>query len=310
MKKGIIGCLLMLLVSMGSHAQETLNLKIGTYNIRVDNPHDDQTGNGWLQRLPYVASLIHWESPDVFGAQEVRHNQLEGMLSQLPGYTYFGVGRDDGKQAGEFEPVFYKKDKFNLLGGGNFWLSPTPDKPSMGWDAAYMRICSWAKLQDKKTKKIFWFFNLHMDNIGVVARRESARLVLKKMKEIAGNGTAFLVGDFNVDQHNEILGILNDSNYLKDSYELAKRKMVWNGSFNNFEPTEWSDNRIDHVFVTKGVAVSDYAVLTDTYRVPMPANDPRIRNFDATKGDINPNFEIKLPSDHYPIFERVEIPLR
>ena len=101
------------------------------------------------------------------------------MLNALSTYNYYiGVGRDDGKTKGEYAPIFYRKDRFKLLRSGNFWLSENTIKPNKGWDAAYIRICTWGEFKDKTDKFKFWFFNLHMDHIGVVARRESAKLIL------------------------------------------------------------------------------------------------------------------------------------
>ena len=134
---------------------EAQNLTIATYNIRYDNPKD--SGNLWVNRAPVVAALIRFHDFDIFGTQEGYKNQLDDIISALPQYTYYGVGRNDGKEQGERSSIFFKKDEFKLLGKGDFWLSQTPDKPGLGWDATCCnRICSWVYLQHTKSKKKFY----------------------------------------------------------------------------------------------------------------------------------------------------------
>lgn len=285
-------------------AQQKLDLKVGSFNIRYDNEGDQKAGNAWEDRLPVITSILRWEDVDVFGAQEVLKHQLEDMKKELPAYAGYGVGRGDGKDEGEFEPIFYKKDKFDLLASGSFWLSETPDKPSIGWDARLPRVASWVKLKEKTSGKEFWFFNLHMDHIGIKAREESSHLVLKKMKEIAGNGTAFLTGDFNVDQNNKIYDILQKSGYIVDSYEEAEDRMDFIGTFNAFNDQLWTESRIDHIFTTLDVSVSQYAVRTDTYRSKVKKAE-NVKEGDFPKELSFKGYRARLPSDHFPIFSKV-----
>nr|WP_262915707.1 endonuclease/exonuclease/phosphatase family protein [Niabella ginsengisoli] len=169
---------------------------IASYNLRFDNKND--IGNLWKDRKAYVASLISFHDFDIFGTQEAQPHQLEDVLKALPDYARYGKGRDDGSDKGEHSAIFYKKDKFQLLSSGDFWLSETPDKPGLGWDATCCnRICSWVYLQDKKSKKKFYFFNVHFDHEGKIARLESSKLILQKIKEIAKGVPAILTGDFN-----------------------------------------------------------------------------------------------------------------
>ena len=176
------------------------NLFVGTYNIRNHNSSDDSKGNVWAKRCQVICDQLNFEDPDIFGTQEVLVGQLHDLLKGLDGYGYVGVGRDDGKEDGEYSAIFYKKDRLELLQKGNFWLNETPDKPVLGWDAACVRICSWGEFRQKETGFRFYYFNLHMDHIGIVARREAAKLVVKKIKEIAKGAPSVLTGDFNVDQ--------------------------------------------------------------------------------------------------------------
>lgn len=305
MKKTSLIIFLSFLVSFQTLiAQQRLDLKVGSFNIRYDNEGDKKAGNAWKDRLPVITSILRWEDVDVFGAQEVLKHQLEDMKKELPAYAEYGVGRGDGEDQGEFEPIFYKKDKFTLLASGSLWLSETPDKPSIGWDARLPRVASWVKLKEKTTGKEFWFFNLHMDHVGIKAREESSHLVLKKMKEIAGNGTAFLTGDFNVDQNNKIYDILQKSGYIVDSYEEAEDRMDFIGTFNAFNDQLWTESRIDHIFTTLDVSVSQYAVRTDTYRSKVK-NAENVKEGDFPKELSFKGYRARLPSDHFPIFSKV-----
>ena len=262
-------CFLFMAVVLMAFSVSAQDLVVGSYNIRNSNSGDARNGNGWERRCPVICDQVEWVGFDVFGLQEVKHNQLEDMLAGLPDYTYEGVGRDDGKQAGEYSPIFYKKERFKYLEGGTFWISETPEKVGVkGWDAALPRICSYVHLQDKVTKKRFWFFNLHMDHVGVEARREGAKLIAKKITEMCGKEPAFVTGDFNVDQHNEAYRTILNTGILYDSYEVADKKYATTGTFNSFNSNLYTESRIDHIFVTEHVTVNNYAVLTDGYWTP------------------------------------------
>src|SRR5690606_25677259 len=115
-------------------------INVASYNIRNDNRGDEKNGNGWKQRAPVVCQLIQFHDFDIFGSQEVLKGQLDDMLNALSEYDYIGVGRDNGKDKGEFSPIFYKRNKFNLQDFGTFWLSEKTDYPNKGWDAALPRI--------------------------------------------------------------------------------------------------------------------------------------------------------------------------
>ena len=281
------------------------NLFVGTYNIRNDNSDDRKEGNAWPKRCQVICDMMNFEQPDIFGTQEVLVGQLRDLKQGLDGYDCIGVGRDDGKEAGEYSAIFYKKDKLKRLDYGNFWLNETPDKPALGWDAACIRICTWGKFQDVKTKLKFFFFNLHMDHVGVVARREAAKLVVRKIKEIAGcNAPVILTGDFNVDQHDEIYQIFTQSGLLKDSYTAAKMRFAENGTFQGFKSSLLTDSRIDHVFVSNRFQVKQYGILTNGYwtegtsrEVSKEAAAPQELNFRQ--------YVHRLPSDHYPVMVKL-----
>lgn len=280
------------------------SLLVGSYNVRNKNDYDAKQDNGWNIRAEKICELINFEQPDVFGTQEVLNNQLNDMLQLLDRYSYIGVGRDDGKTLGEYAAIFFNKERIELLEDGNFWLAEETDKPKKGWDAACIRICTWGKFRDKQTKKIFFFFNLHMDHVGVVARKESAKLVVAKIKQIAQGATSILTGDFNVDQNNEIYETFTKSGILKDSYQIAKYKMIPNGTFNSFNPLIRTNSRIDHIFVTNDFTVDNYAVMTNMYWISKNKKE-NIKGHDAPNEISFKEGIIRTPSDHYPIFARL-----
>ena len=281
------------------------SLFVGSYNIRYKNNHDSINGDVWTKRCQVISDQINFMQPDIFGAQEVLVEQIRDFNRTLPRYAYIGVGRDDGKEAGEYAAIFYRKDKFQLLKNGNFWLSETPEKPGLGWDAVCVRICSWGLFKDKKTKLKFYFFNLHMDHVGTVARREAAKLVISKIKELTdGKLPVILTGDFNVDQYNEVYQIFNQSGVLKDSYIYAKERYAENGSFNNFNPHMITDSRIDHIFVSPKFDVQNYGMLTDVYWTK-EVQENEMKGHDAPQEINLKNGKIRMPSDHYPVFARL-----
>lgn len=287
MKRILIAIAMALVCSPGIMAHTFV---MATYNIRLDNIGDTKNGNGWKQRCPYVTKLIRFHGFDIFGTQEGFLNQLEDMKAQLPGFDYIGVGRDDGKKKGEHSAIFYDTNKFKLLESGNFWLSPTPDKPGLGWDAACVRICTWGVFKLKHSRFKFIYYNLHMDHVGVVARAESAKMILKRIKEDPHKMPAILSGDFNIDQNNDGFKLIDNSGILNDAYRIAKFRYINMGTFNGFNPAGNSNSsRIDHIFLTKNFSVEKYGELTDVYRV---------EKIDSTGKTIA---EAHTPSDHFPI---------
>ena len=320
MKKTLFVALLFI-ASFQLSAQEML---VGSYNIRYKNVRDSLQGHVWTKRCQVICDQVNFMAPVIFGAQEVLHEQLQDLLEGLDGYESIGVGRDDGKQAGEYVAIFYKNDKLQLLDHGDFWLSETPDKPGLGWDAACIRLCTWGKFSMKapegkpqrrglfhrapKTKEapVFYFFNLHLDHVGVVARREAAKLVVAKVKEIAQDAPVIITGDFNVDQDNEIYTIFTQSGILKDSYDAARIRFAENGTFNAFKTKYYTTSRIDHVFVSPATEVESYGVLTNSYWTPDKTKD-KLKSADAPQ-EITFDMHVRRnPSDHYPVFVKVRM---
>lgn len=248
-------------ISLTTTAQKFI---IGTFNLRNDNAGDE--GNRWAQRGPVAASLLRFHQYDIFGTQEGLKNQIDDLSNFLPEFSHCGSGRTDGRDGGEHAAIFYRKERFKLLGKGDFWLSETPDKPGLGWDATCCnRICSWVYLHDLQTGKKFYYFNTHFDHQGKIARVESAKLIVKKVKEIAGNTPAVFTGDLNGGQKSEWYLILANSDLLTDTYTQVKYPYVNNSSFNDWGKEVKGNEIIDHVFVTKGFSTQRWGVLTDTY---------------------------------------------
>jgi endonuclease/exonuclease/phosphatase family metal-dependent hydrolase len=279
MKTLFINILCMTLVAFGRgvYAQET-KLNVASFNIRYANAND--APDTWDKRHPVITNMIRFHEMDIVGIQEGLDHQVYDLSEGLGNYGYVGVGRDDGKEKGEFSAIFYNKDKVRVLDDNTFWLSEDPTQPNRGWDAQLPRICTWAKFESLETGKHFYVFNTHFDHVGVKARSESASLIMKKAEEIAGNSTVILTGDFNIDQQNEAYKRLSTSDVFNDSYDVAYLVYANNGTFNSFDNTKSTDKRIDHIFVTNDVKVEKYGILTDTYHN-------------------------RFPSDHFPVMVKV-----
>lgn len=318
MKKLLL--LALIVASLQLSAQQML---VGSYNIRYKNANDSINGEVWTKRCQVICDQVSFMAPDIFGTQEVLYPQLQDMKKALDGYDYIGIGRDDGKRGGEHEAIFYKKDKIQLLDHGDFWLSETPDKPGLGWDAVCIRICTWGKFGvkapdthhrrglfrrgPKHKEKVFYFFNLHMDHVGVVARREAAKLVVAKIREIAQGAPVFVTGDFNVDQNDEIYTIFTNSGLLKDSYDAARIRFAENGTFNAFKTNYFTTSRIDHVFVSPSTTVEAYGVFTNSYWTPDDDPDDNLKANDAPQQISFDTYIRHNPSDHYPVFVKVRM---
>lgn len=270
--------ILILLISIDSISQ---SFKLMTYNIRYDNKNDGE--NQWSKRKDFLSSQIAFFEPDILGIQEGLHHQVGYLESVLTDYKYIGIGRDDGKEKGEYSAIFYKSDKFEVLKQNTFWLSETPNEISVGWDASMERICTYALFKDKDSKQQFWVFNTHFDHIGKEARTKSSELIIKKVND--NNKKQFpviLMGDFNLLPKSEPIQYLSEN--LFDSKTVSKLPTFGpEGTYNGFKFNEPIKNRIDYIFVSKkNIEVKKYAVLTDS------------KNF-------------KYPSDHLPVFVEIEL---
>ena len=290
-------CAMMAMFAFTAFAQE---LNVGSFNVRLLSKSDYKKHNGWNQRKSYLCDMINLEAFDIFGAQEVKKPQLDDMLAALPDYRYIGVGRDDGKEKGEYSPVFYRKKEFKLLDSGTFWLSETPDKVSKGWDGACRRVCSWGYFQRKSDKSRFYFLSTHLDHRGAVAKMEGAKLIVDWVKKNCKGAPVIIVGDFNVIQGSDPYNAFAESGILEDTYETAKYRFAPTGTFNGFNPRRYTTWRIDHIFVSKGTKVSRYGVLTYHYFRDMKAAEEAM-DTSAPKEVKGENRDTKCISDHYAV---------
>lgn len=297
------------IIFCGCRSYQPTAITVASYNLRNANGSDSIEGNGWGQRYPVIAQMVQFHDFDIFGTQECFIHQLKDMKKALPGYEFIGVGRDDGKDKGEHAAIFYRTDKFDVIEKGDFWLSETPDVPSKGWDAVLPRICSWGHFKCKDTGFEFLFFSLHMDHIGKKARVESAFLVQKKMEELGANLPAILTGDFNVDQTHQSYDAFVSKGVLNDSYEKSDFRYATNGTFNSFDPNNFTESRIDHIFVSPAFHVKKYGVLTDTYWSIKGAGDKAKVKDCPEEIDIKA-YQVRTPSDHYPVKVELEFDKR
>ena len=254
------------------------DLKVMTYNIRLSVDSDKE--NSWNNRKQETMALMSYYHPDYFGVQEAVPQQMTDIKTTLTDYDYVGVGRDDGKNQGEYSAIFYDKNKLEVTKSGTFWLSETPEKPSKGWDAAYNRVCTYAFFKIKKTGKQFLAMNLHFDHVGDVARVNSAKLILEKIKKLnPKNVPLTLTGDFNLTDDSEPINIISKS--LTDSYYHSKKPHYGpKGTWQNFDINTPSTERLDYVFV-KGFDVLSNRTIND-----------RREN-------------LLYPSDHFPILAEI-----
>lgn len=264
-----------MLFTFSLHAQ----IELMSYNIKYANENDGE--NSWSLRKDYLGNQIKFYQPDIFGVQEAVLEQLEYFEENLPEYNYVGVGRDDGKTKGEFSAVFYDTNRFEVLKENTFWLSETPGKVSVGWDAAMERVCTYALFEDKESGKKFWVFNTHFDHIGEKAREESARLIWKMIHDLNSEDLpVVLMGDLNLEPDTSGIRFLSEK--LNDSKTIAELDFGPEGTFNGYNFIAPVTRRIDYVFTSKGdISVKKYAVLSDSK-------------------------DLKYPSDHLPVFVQLQ----
>lgn len=254
-----------------------MDLKIMTFNVLCYGPDE----MFWLDRKGMVTDILRENKPDSFGLQESHYDWMKAVCEALPEYAYVGAGRDDGKNGGEFSPVFYLKDKYDVVDSGTFWLSETPDTPSFGWDAACRRVCSWAKLKEKESGKEYVHINTHLDHKGPEARTKGLQQVIDHAAKF--DVPVVCTGDFNFTEGCDLYKQMV-SGCLADSKYTAEDTMS-NVTFNAFYPIiedKGVPGIIDYISFTKGIKVKKYQVILD-----------------------KPNG--KFPSDHYPVMAIAEI---
>lgn len=256
------------------------NVRVMSFNIRYNTPDDAE--NAWPHRKDMVASVMRFHDADFAGLQEALLGQIEDLEARLPGYAWIGVGRDDGERAGEFTPIFYREERFDLEESDTFWLSETPDVPgSKSWDTAITRIATWGTFRDRRTGRRFVVLNTHFDHIGEEARAESARLIAERVEEF--DLPTVVTGDFNATPDSEPYRVLTaEGGELRDALSVSDvphhgPTTTWNG-FQAIEP----GRRIDFVFVSRDVEVVRHGILSET-------------------------IDGRFPSDHLPVLTELRI---
>jgi endonuclease/exonuclease/phosphatase family metal-dependent hydrolase len=244
-------------------------IKVITLNIRYDNPDDSL--NGWSDRAAMVCSFLKNENPDILGMQEVLLNQYEVFDSVLKEYASVGVGRSDGAKGGEMNPVFYRKERFDMTRTKTFWLSETPEiAGSLAWGSGLPRIVTWMELVDKKTHEHLFFFNTHFAHDSDSARIMSSKLLLTKVDSIAAGFPFIVTGDFNqlsTSKGYEILtGPAESIPLLRDTYVVSDKNPEGPAyTFNGFSDKQGS-GRIDYIFVKDGMKVLNHSTIVKKER--------------------------------------------
>ena len=231
-----------------------------SYNIRYHNDWDIQ--NSWSLRKNKICQLIEQYDPSIFGIQEGLLSQVSFIDSALIKYDYVGVGRDDGKTKGEFCAIYYDTTRFKIGENSTFWLSETPNVVSVGWDAALERICTYGLFKDKNSGKEFWVFNTHFDHLGVISRKRSSSLILKKINELNTRSLpVILMGDLNSLPASDPIKVLKNS--LVDGLQISLENLEGpEGTFNGFDMALAIEKRIDYIF-TKNIKVLTYRHIDD-----------------------------------------------
>ncbi len=240
-------------------------IAVMSFNIRYDNPEDGV--NKWNNRKEACLLMINDKLPSIFGIQEGLSHQVQYLNENLPNYAYIGVGRDDGSMAGEYCAIFYQKEQFEEVETNTFWLSETPNIPSVGWDAALERIVTWAHLKDIENQKSIFIFNTHFDHEGNNARKNSAKLLSEKIKEITqGNYPVFITGDFNalLSQKQVFNLILEEHSNAQTTAPITDNKKTYNvwGALGGL-----LSRTIDFIFYNN-VEIISYETITKKYGVP------------------------------------------
>lgn len=243
-----------------------------SFNVRYDNPSDEYS---WDERLSRVTETIAETEPDLLGVQEALSNQYDDLRETVDEYDWYGVGRDDGDREGEMVPVAWRTDRFEVLERGAFWLSETPDEPSVGWDADLPRVTTWVRLRHRDSGRELWFCNTHFSHVSETARAESAKLIRDRARERAADGLDVIVtGDFNTKPSRDPYRIMTGTAADGDSPLIDPRREAdtatvsgpW-GTYHGF--TNEVDDRIDYIFTQETATVRWYRtlpVLEDAYR--------------------------------------------
>lgn len=269
MKKMLLFAVLALMGLTACRQPVPATLQVMSFNVRNSAAADGE--NGWENRRDAAVAMINALTPDVIGMQEVLPDQQDYLAAGCPDYSAYGIGRNDGEQ-GERMTVMYNHKALEYVDGGTWWLSETPDVPSVGWDAKYPRTATWLLLKDRRCGKQFYVVNTHLDHRGVEARRNGLLLVVKKIKEMNPDIPMILMGDFNVEPGDPTLealeGLMLDARTLAPVTEDTP-------SFNGFGAER--QKVIDYIYYTGFSGAQAFRVVKESYN------------------------QVPFISDHYPI---------
>mgnify|MGYP003308905918 CR=1 FL=1 len=235
------------------------DVRVISYNIRYMNTKDGD--NNWEFRKQASINMVNEEQPTVFGLQEAVKAQVDFLAENLPNYAHYGVGRDDGKEKGEFMAIFYDTEEVELLDKGTFWLSATPNTPSKSWNdeifapvegtpgaMKYHRTCTWVKFKHKADGKVFYYYNTHLEfgyhanyNLGQTAREKGVALIVERIKQQAVNGEAVIFGgDMNQVANDKCFNPLFNNGWVSGratATEVISEANQYSITFNNYEAT-------------------------------------------------------------------------
>ena len=253
-------------------------LTVMTFNIRYGTANDGD--NHWLKRREQLFALLRDQQPDVNGLQEALNGQIEEILQAVPGYAYVGVGRSDGRRAGEYAAILYRTARLHVRRSDTFWFSDTPGVvKSTSWGNQIERICTWAYFEDREGPA-FYAYNVHLDHLSQPSRERSVALLLARIGARDPRAPVVVTGDFNAGEDNPAAVAMRGS--FHDSFRVLHPGATEVGTFNGFKPGQTAGDKIDFVFVEPGVEVLDAAI-------------------------VRSSLDGRYPSDHFPVTARIRL---
>jgi len=279
----ILGCLTLSALLHTSLAQTPgacQELRVMTFNVRYGTAPDGE--NQWSNRKSLLFEVVSKHKPDVVGLQEALRFQIEEILAAVPGYAFLGVGRDDGKAAGEHAAILYRTDRLKVDQHGDFWFSDTPEVPgSKHWGNQITRMCTWVRFETQDGGTPFYVFNLHLDHISQPSREKSVQLLLRKIQEREHQDPVIATGDFNAGETNPAVTMMKGTFY--DTFRMLHPDATDVVTFNSFKSPPSGGDKIDYIFVDRFIPVGEAAIVRD-----------------QTNG--------RYPSDHFPVTATVCVP--
>lgn len=286
-------------VASAEHAAEPVELRVMSFNIRYSygRPQEEASENDWTDskhpRRERVIRVIRESLPDILGVQEARHLQIEDLQNALREFDFYGIGRDDGKTGGEYSGIYYLKDRFRELDAGSFWLSATPEKPGTTFYTArdaVPRVASWVRLADNKSGREIFVLNMHWDHISVPAREQSARLVRRRLTELAEGLPAIVMGDLNTPEDSKAV------TELVGARGAAGRRLL--DSFRTVHPERTREESTFSAWSGRTAGSRIDFILHTAEFTPTAASIART------------SYDGRWPSDHYPVTATLQLNAR